>query len=76
MTRCKYCLSGDVIFNGISRVGSQQYHCRDCGRYGVLYKRDEVQFRLMLRRNALIAGVNGKKRSEGARIEKQTRANA
>jgi hypothetical protein len=70
MTSCKYCLSPDVIFNGISKVGSQQYHCQNCGRFGVLYRREQVLFRLRQRQNALIAGVNGKKRSEGARIEK------
>ena len=33
---CRVCGSEDIQFNGHTRVGSQQYHCKGCGVWRVL----------------------------------------
>jgi transposase-like protein len=32
---CKQCHSTNIVKNGRTRAGQQQYHCRDCGVYTV-----------------------------------------
>jgi transposase-like protein len=34
--RCRQCGSAEVVKNGHNQSGSQQYHCKSCGAYGVL----------------------------------------
>ena len=33
---CRQCQSENIIKNGHNASGNQQYHCKDCGTYGVL----------------------------------------
>jgi len=33
---CNQCQSTNIIKNGHNACGNQQYHCKDCGAYGVL----------------------------------------
>ena len=33
---CRKCQSENVVKNGTNASGNQQYHCKDCGAYGVL----------------------------------------
>ena len=33
---CRKCQSENIIKNGHNASGNQQYHCKDCGAYGVL----------------------------------------
>ena len=33
---CQACGSINIIRNGTNKYGNQQYHCKDCGVYGVL----------------------------------------
>jgi len=33
---CRKCGSSDIVKNGHSASGSQQYHCKNCGAYLVL----------------------------------------
>ena len=34
--RCTRCGSEDIVRNGTTRYGKQQYKCKSCGRYSVL----------------------------------------
>lgn len=34
--RCRQCESTALVKNGHNASGSQQYHCKSCGAYGVL----------------------------------------
>ena len=34
--QCRKCESKRIIKNGLNACGNQQYHCKDCGAYGVL----------------------------------------
>jgi transposase-like protein len=34
--QCRQCQSTGVVKNGKNACGNQQYHCKDCGAYGVL----------------------------------------
>ena len=34
--QCRKCESKRIIKNGFNACGNQQYHCKDCGAYGVL----------------------------------------
>lgn len=34
---CRKCGSPQIVRNGHNRCGQAQYHCRDCGAYGVLF---------------------------------------
>jgi transposase-like protein len=33
---CRDCGSTDIVKNGHNASGNQQYHCKNCGAYGVL----------------------------------------
>jgi transposase-like protein len=33
---CRQCQSKNVVKNGTNASGNQQYHCKDCGAYGVM----------------------------------------
>ena len=33
---CRQCQSTNVVKNGKNACGNQQYHCKDCGAYGVM----------------------------------------
>lgn len=33
---CRECGSADIVKNGHNASGNQQYHCKNCGAYGVL----------------------------------------
>jgi len=34
--KCKSCASENITKNGKAPNGKQKYHCKDCGRYGIL----------------------------------------
>jgi transposase-like protein len=34
--QCRQCQSESIVKNGKNACGNQQYHCKDCGAYGVL----------------------------------------
>jgi transposase-like protein len=34
--QCRKCESANIVKNGKNVCGNQQYHCKDCGAYGVL----------------------------------------
>jgi transposase-like protein len=34
--QCRQCGSECIVKNGHNQSGSQQYHCKDCGAYGVV----------------------------------------
>jgi transposase-like protein len=34
--QCRDCGSTNIVKNGHNASGNQQYHCKDCGTYGVL----------------------------------------
>jgi transposase-like protein len=33
---CRKCQSQNVVKNGTNASGNQQYHCKECGTYGVM----------------------------------------
>ena len=37
---CRKCKSEDITKNGTNRCGSPQYHCKNCGAYGVLVPKE------------------------------------
>jgi len=39
---CRKCQSEDLVKNGTSASGSSQYHCKACGAYGVLERKERA----------------------------------
>ncbi len=37
--KCRWCGSANIVKNGHNASGSQQFRCKDCGKYGVLQPR-------------------------------------
>jgi len=39
---CRKCQSEDLVKNGTNASGSSQYHCKACGAYGVLERKESL----------------------------------
>ena len=39
---CRKCQSEDLVKNGTNASGSSQYHCKACGAYGVLERKERA----------------------------------
>jgi len=39
---CRKCQSEDLVKNGPNASGSSQYHCKACGAYGVLERKERA----------------------------------
>jgi len=39
---CRKCQSEDLVKNGQNASGSSQYHCKACGAYGVLERKERA----------------------------------
>ena len=74
---CRQCQSTNVVKNGKNACGNQQYHCKDCGAYGVMDPQEkgysEQQKERILRAYRERGSLRGVERIFGVRRETVSR---